>query len=399
MLGIVKRLTGKRGEPVRSFWIWFLFLVLSWLCAFVPVLLHVDPDQLPWRLGSSAIFFTGFFLAPLFRARPAMLFVTLLATSVFSVISLWPASTDATNPYVLLVYSILAGKAAYRLSAVHAACVGFVLTAGAIVPGLLGYSGFPWLFLALYSVILAIALTLFRTIWSRYEESAVRNETLLSEYRNMKRRLISDEQHARQEERAQVGRDIHDSVGHKLTALLMQLEVHRMHADGDTAEVLKGLKALAKESLEETRNAVKSMKQQETSGLPAIIGLLRRLESESFMRVNLTARHGALTVPLNNIQSIAVYRAVQEAMTNAMKHGSAREVHIIFEAPGGGLFRFEVSNPYLRDRKAYREGYGLKAMRERMEEAGGELHVSMYDNQFIVRGTLFMSKLTGEGDR
>jgi len=49
-------------------------------------------------------------MAPLFRARPAMLFVTLLATSVFSVISLWPASTDATNPCVLLVYSILAGS-------------------------------------------------------------------------------------------------------------------------------------------------------------------------------------------------------------------------------------------------------------------------------------------------
>ncbi|WP_411553479.1 hypothetical protein [Paenibacillus lautus] len=97
----MKRLIRKRGEPVRSFWIWFLFLVLSWLCAFVPVLQHVDPDPLPWRLGSSAIFFTGFFLAPLYRARPAMLFVTLLATSVFSVISLWPASTAATNPYVI----------------------------------------------------------------------------------------------------------------------------------------------------------------------------------------------------------------------------------------------------------------------------------------------------------
>ncbi|WP_237566380.1 histidine kinase [Paenibacillus sp. EZ-K15] len=354
---------------------------------------------MPWRLGSSAIFFTAFFLSPLYRARPAMLFVTLLVASLFSVISLWPTSTSALNPYILLVYSILAGKAVYRLPFIHAACIGLVLAAGAMMPGLFGYAEFPWFFLVLYSVILAMGLALFRTVWSRNEESMVRYETLLSEYRNMKRRLITDEQHARQEERAQVGRDIHDSVGHKLTALLMQLEMHRMQADGDTAEVLKGLKALAKESLEETRNAVKSMKQQEASGLPAIIGLLRRLESESFMRVTLTARHGALTVPLNNNQSIAVYRAVQEAMTNAMKHGSSREVHIIFEAPGGGIFRFEVSNPYHRKRDTYREGYGLKAMRERMEEAGGELQISQYDNQFIVRGTLFMSKLTEEGVR
>lgn len=384
---------------MRSFWIWFLFLVLSWLGAFAPVLQHVNPDQLPWRLGSSAVFFMAFFLTPLFRARPAMLFVTLLVASVFSVISLWPTNTTATNPYILLVYSILAGKAVYRLPFVHAACIGLVLAAGAMVPGLFGYPEFPWFFLVLYSVMLAMGLALFRTVYSRNEESRVRYETLLSEYRNMKRRLITDEQHARQEERAQVGRDIHDSVGHKLTALLMQLEMHRMQADGETAEVLNGLKALAKESLEETRNAVKSMKQQETSGLPAIIGLLRRLESESFMRVTLTARHGALTVPLNNIQSIAVYRAVQEAMTNAMKHGSMREVYIIFEAPGGGIFRFEVSNPYHRKRDIHREGYGLKAMRERMEEAGGELQISQYDNQFIVRGTLFMSKLIEEGVR
>lgn len=384
---------------MRSFWIWFLFLVLGWLCAFIPVLQHVNPDQLPWRLGSSAIFFSAFFLSPLFRVKPAMLFVTLLVASLFSVISLWPTSTSTSTPYILLVYSILAGKAVYRLSAIHAACIGFVLAAGAMVPGLFGNPEFPWFFLVLYSVMLAIGLALFRTVFSRNEESRVRYETLLSEYRNMKRRLITDEQHARQEERAQVGRDIHDSVGHKLTALLMQLEMHRMQADGETAEVLKGLKALAKESLEETRNAVKSMKQQETSGLPAIIGLLRRLESESFMRVTLTARHGALTVPLNNIQSIAVYRAVQEAMTNAMKHGSTREVHIIFEAPGGGIFRFEVSNPYHRKRDTYREGYGLKAMRERMEEAYGELQISQYDNQFIVRGTLFMSKFIEEGVR
>ena len=161
-----------------------------------------------------------------------MLFVTLLVASAFSVISLWPTNTTATNPYILLVYSILAGKAVYRLPFVHAACIGLVLAAGAMVPGLFGYPEFPWFFLVLYSVMLAMGLALFRTVFSRNEESRVRYETLLSEYRNMKRRLITDEQHARQEERAQVGRDIHDSVGHKLTALLMQLEMHRMQAEG-----------------------------------------------------------------------------------------------------------------------------------------------------------------------
>lgn len=104
---------------MRSFWIWFIFLGLSWIFAFLPVIQHGNPDQLPWRLGSSAIFFTAFFLSPLYRAKPAMLFVTLLVASLFSMISLWPTSTSASNPYILLVYSILAGKAVYRLASTY----------------------------------------------------------------------------------------------------------------------------------------------------------------------------------------------------------------------------------------------------------------------------------------
>ena len=69
-----------------------------------------------------------------------------------------------------------------------------------------------------------------------------------------------------------------------------------------------------------------------------------------------------------------------------MKHGNAREVHILFEAPGGGVFRFEVMNAYNRKKRPFREGYGLKSMRERMEQAGGVLEIKEYDNQFIVRG-------------
>ncbi|HAF97736.1 MULTISPECIES: sensor histidine kinase [Paenibacillus] len=381
---------------MRSFWIWLLLLIASWLLALWHLSLG-DLDVLSWRIGSSAVFLAAFFIAPLFRNRPAMLFVTLLTASVFAVVSLWPASEGSPNIYSLLVFSILAGKAAYRVSPAQSIGIGIVLLIGAMLPKLMGYPGLPLPFLLLYAILLALGLGIFRMQRARYEETLARNEALLSEYRNMKRRLVTDEQLARREERAQVGRDIHDSVGHKLTALLMQLEMQRLQADHDTANVLQGLKVLAKESLEETRNAVKSLKQQETGGLAGIMGLLRRLEAERFMRVHLTARHGALTTPLSNSQSIAVYRAVQEAMTNAMKHGSTREVSILFEAPGGGMFRFEVSNPYQGFRSSFREGYGLQSMRERLESEGGSLEVVHYDNVFVVRGELLLNRETKEG--
>jgi len=377
---------------VRLFWVWFAFLFISWSCAFIPEAMDAQADELPWRLGSGAAFFAAFFVAPLLKNKPAALFSALASASVLASISLWPSEPRDSHAYALLVYSILAAKAVYRLPPAGAAAVGAVLTAGASLSSLYGQAGFPLPYILLYATMLGTGLVLFRKIWLRREETSALNETLLSEYRMMKRRLISDERHAREEERAQVGRDIHDSVGHKLTALLMQLEVHRMQADGEAAEMLQGLKDLAKESLEETRNAVRSLDRREAGGLAAILGLLRRLESESFMRIHLTVRHGALAAPLSNGQSIAVYRAVQEAMTNAMKHGSARAAHIVFEAPGGGVFRFEVANEYAGIRDSFREGYGLRAMRERVEKAGGRLDISDDDNRFVVRGTFDMSK-------
>lgn len=377
---------------MRSFWIWFLFLLLSWSLAFVQAVGETDTATTVWRLGSSAIFFTAYFLSSLYKNIPSLLCFTLCVTSIFAAISLWPNQGDELNLYSLLVYSILAGEAVFRLPGKQAVLAGAVLAMGALAPAFLGHTSFPTPFVLLYVIFLGSGLLWFRKLWNRWEETAIRNESLLSEYRNMKRRLIADEENARREERAQVGRDIHDSVGHKLTALLMQLEVHRMQADDRTEPVLRNLKELAKESLEETRQAVKSLRIHETGGLAAIMSLLRRLEAESFMRVNFTLRHGALSAPLSNVQSIAVFRAVQEAMTNAMKHGSAREAQIMFEAPGGGLFRFEVDNPHHKGKESAREGYGLRSMRERIEQAGGTLEVIHYETRFMVRGTFHLTK-------
>ncbi|MBW7454195.1 sensor histidine kinase, partial [Paenibacillus sepulcri] len=235
-----------------------------------------------------------------------------------AVTALWPEGGGFPNPYPLLVFSLIAGEAVYRLPAPHASVISVILLIGAISPGYWGYSTLSPLFICLYGLLHGAAFMVFRGIWKNEEEMTARNEALLSEYRKMKRRIVSDEQAARQEERVQVGRDIHDSVGHKLTALLMQLEVFRMEADPAAAGRMQALKVLAKESLDETRNAVKALKQHEAGGLAAILSLIRKLEAESFIRVNFSVKHGALSAPLSNTQSIAVYRAVQEALTNMM---------------------------------------------------------------------------------
>ncbi len=369
-----------------TYWIWLLLLLISWLFA----LLQFQGGLLdiPDRLIGSAAFFALFFLSPLLKKQQIIFMIITSIMAVLAVLTLWPESQGIINLYTLLVFAIIAGMAVIYLKAWQSLIVAAILLAGMIVPSFFGYPSHSQIFIVLYVLFAGVALANYRFTKIRADEIEARNEALMSEYKKMKRRLVEDENAARQEERTQIAREIHDSVGHKLTALLMQLEVVRMEQKDEAADQrLLELKKLAKDSLEETRNAVKTLKQDEAGGLSAIIRLIRKLEAESYMRIQFSIRHGALTAPLGNEQAIAVYRAVQEALTNVMRHSGGREVNIIFEAPAGGVFRFEVSNPVKTSRQ-HQEGFGLSSMRERIEQTGGKLEVNHYDGNFIVRGTL-----------
>ncbi|MBQ4898329.1 sensor histidine kinase [Paenibacillus sp. Marseille-P2973] len=372
---------------MRTYWIWFGILCLIWICG----LLHGSPDHSvsPTRILGSALFFTAYFILPLLRSRPILLTINLIAGSWLAIIVLWPEMNGIFNPYTLLILSMLAGNAVYTLPSIHASVLGMTQILGVFIPGILGYPSLPPMYIALYAVLHILAFILFRTLWQRTESTEARNEALLSEYRKLKRRIAADEESARREERAQVGRDIHDSVGHKLTALVMQLEVFRMRNDmePEVQNHIQKLKQLAQESLQETRSAVKTLQADEPGGLPAIMRLIRKLEADSMIKIHFTVKHGAFNAPLSNNQSIAVYRAVQEALTNIMKHSRSREAEVIFEAPGGSVFRFEIGNPGVPDAK-FREGFGLTSMRERIEKCNGRLEVIANRDRFIVRGTL-----------
>ncbi|MDR6224846.1 sensor histidine kinase [Desmospora profundinema] len=372
---------------MRSYWIWLLALITTWAFALPNGFDH--QTEVAWRIAISAGFFAIFFLAPLFQKKPVILMILLIAASIFAIVGLWPGQGEGPNPFILLVYSIIAGKAVYRLPWQHALLVGIILFSGAIIQALMGQSAFLPVFIVLYACLIALAFAVYKKTRHGEEEALLRNDALLTEYRKMKRRLTSNEEVARQEERTQIAREIHDAVGHQLTGLLMQLEVFRMQADENMKGPLGELKNLARESLEETRRAVRTLKQDEISGLSAVIGLIRKLEAESFIRVQFSVKHGAFSAPLDNRQIIAVYRAVQEALTNVMRHSEAREAEILFEAPGGSIFRFEVSNP-IKEHTSFREGFGLISMSERLEQVGGQLEVVQDEDRFVVRGTLSM---------
>lgn len=208
-------------------------------------------------------------------------------------------------------------------------------------------------------------------------------EQLLLQYRKLKRRSVEQEELVRAEERTKIARDMHDSVGHKLTALLMQLEIMEFKNEQTN---LQHIKQLARDSLEETRYAVRQLKVNETTGIQSVIQLIRKLEMESNLIIKFTIEKGILSIPLTNEQSIVLYRVLQESLTNAMKHSDSKEVEVTLTLNSLNHVHFSVKNKVYAHYPMV-QGFGLTNMKERLREIGGNFRINKTDQLFIVEGT------------
>lgn len=371
---------------MKLYWVWFLLHVAPWLFAFSYYTESLE--SILWRLVGVSIYFLIFFIMPLVKQRPISSTVLLTVNVCIAILTLFPTELTNFNLYLLLILSLVIGEAFYQLSYHLASIVSGISAVGVIIIILnIEVSVFLIGFITIYFVLFFAGMFIFKQAKDRNDDFYARYNALLSEYRILKRRLSSDEEIARQEERVLIGHEIHDSVGHKLTALLMQLEVFRLKASEQDQNQVASLKKLVHDSLEETRSAVKVLKRSDVGGLPGVLRLIRKLETESFIRIHFSVKHGAFAAPLTPEQSFVIYRSVQEALTNIMKHSQAREAEVIFEAPGGSVFRFEISNP-VKDNYRFQEGFGISSMRERLEKIGGQLDVQKTEESFMISGLL-----------
>ncbi|MFS0821120.1 sensor histidine kinase [Bacillus sp. 1P02SD] len=240
------------------------------------------------------------------------------------------------------------------------------------------------------SILLFYLLTLqVNELWTKREEQRSLYEELLGEYRKLKRVALVTEEEARYQERTKIARDIHDSVGHKLTALLMQVEILSIQQG---PEHYNELKELAKESLEETRFAVRTLKDREHEGIATILQLIKKLEAESHIMVQFTTKQGILSERLTNQQSVVLYRVIQEGLTNAMRHAHSREVQVVLGKTADGHMEFVIKNRIYK-KEPFQEGFGLTNMRKRVEEVDGILTVYQTDEQFVIKGIIPLKKL------
>ena len=168
-------------------------------------------------------------------------------------------------------------------------------------------------------------------------------------------------------ERLRISRDLHDSLGHHLTALSLQLDVASRRVNGRAAEHVRQAHAITKLLLSDIRDVVGQLRQTGRIDLSEV--LLPLATISEVPRVHLE-----MPEPLyldDPAHANAWFRCVQEILTNATRHAGARHLWIEFGQDGDGI------TLHARDDGVgavdLRSGHGLIGIRERIEERGGRV--------------------------
>ncbi|MBO0919260.1 two-component sensor histidine kinase [Cellulomonas sp. zg-ZUI222] len=176
----------------------------------------------------------------------------------------------------------------------------------------------------------------------------------------------------RDAERLRIARDLHDVVGHQLTALALELEIasHRAAADGGRGEAgshVARARTVAKDLLRDVRAVVGELRGTPGGLESALAGVL----DLPGLDVDLEVEAG---LGLDDARLVAVVRCVQEAATNALRHAPAATRLAVRVRRDGDVVEVDVHDDG-PGAVAWAPGHGLRGMRERVTALGGTLAV------------------------
>ncbi len=170
-------------------------------------------------------------------------------------------------------------------------------------------------------------------------------------------------------ERVRISRELHDLVGHHLTALTLNLEVVTHLVDGKVLEHVQQAHSLARLLLADVREVVSDMRQGDMVNLAEALHTL--IEGVPKPRIHLDLPSQEVMTEPQRAQ--VLLRCVQEMITNSVRHAKAGNLWIRLSMTRGGLAMSARDDGIGTDKIAV--GNGLNGMTERLRQLGGKLEI------------------------
>ena len=362
-------------------------VIISFIIQVPSVFVHFVPQARPtltsWSSPWAATLDIGIALigpvALLFARRwpgPVVAIVGLAASA-----DLLLAGADDGPPYIAFAFAI--GSAIVRGARVWAwATIAVSWIGTLVIAGTLGFQWQPWRVVGISFGILVISVMA--------EGMRTRRENI----KEATRRVVARRQSEVQAERVRIARELHDVLAHSLSQINVQAGVglHLIDKQPEkAADALASIKETSKTALDEVRSVLGILRSEGGGDAPLVPEPdLSRLDG---LAASVTAQ--GVEVQLDNELSevpkatqLALYRIVQESLTNVLRHANATRVDVrLAEADGSYLVRVSDNGGGVGDAKPS-DGRGLLGMRERAELLGGHLEAGPTKKGFEVTATI-----------
>jgi signal transduction histidine kinase len=183
---------------------------------------------------------------------------------------------------------------------------------------------------------------------------------------------------AQEAERKRLARELHDETGQALTSILLGLKPLEQSApDNENRMAVVALRELVVATLQDVRRLAVELRPAalDDFGLvPAVERLVETFREQSKMRVDLETNIGGERLPAD--AETTIYRIVQEALTNIVKHAEATHVSVLLMRRDGLVATVvEDDGRGFDPSRIGEEGLGLVGMRERLGLVGGRLRI------------------------
>lgn len=323
------------------------------------------------------------FLVPAHRATPRFIAIVFAILVIFG-FAMVLVSNDVVK-YASSITLVLAAQRLPRFTSIRNSYLG----AAAIELGLIVLLAFfePWLAILGNGGAVAASLLFVVTFGAQEQREAAARMSLALANAELVATREQLAQSSRTEERLRIARDLHDTLGHHLTALSIQLDVASRRTTEEATQHIREAHAIARLLLSDVRAVVGELR---SGGEVDVASLVRPLcRDYGDLKLHLTSTDGMRALPF--AQAETILHCAQEGITNALKHANAKNLWIKLEQSDSGIalhIRDDGHGTHTIDM-----GHGLIGMRERFTAHGGRVEfASQARDGFTVNAFLPFAK-------